>query len=588
LLQLTVAAAIGIVVVWPMTATWLAATRSVSHLQTWLQATGHPGWAESFSGWPGSREELIAQGELLDPTSANLLDDASNAAVSRPLRLAGETIGLVLLTELFSLPIGLALAFLLFRTNLPFRRFLLALLAIGALVPLPLHATAWLGAMGNVGRMQALGSRPILVGRFGAAVIHAMAALPWVVLLIGVGLRSVEPELEESARLDLPAWRVAWSVTLRRAIGSITTAALAVAVLVAGDMTVTDLLQVRTYAEEAYLQYTLGQGPASASAVALPPLLILGGLIVLLAGGLARSEPSRWASAWLNGPRWDLGRLRLPLGNLLLIFLGNILALPLYSLIWRAGRVGGRARLGRPPEWSLAGLAGTMRQAAEECAEPLGTSLFWTALAALGVGAIAWGLAWLGRKRGAWQWVTLAILAILLATPGPVAGMALVLAYRPWSWIYDSPAILVLAFVLRTLPYAILILWPCLRILPDAFFEAASIDGLGPAGQAFRIGLPLTIRPLAAAVATSFVLGLGELPASNLVVPPGTLTIAELVWTLLHTGVESTLAGVALIMLMAVAIAALLAILTVRSSLVAARAWAAEESTNPSTRPQAA
>ena len=50
-------------------------------------------------------------------------------------------------------------------------------------------------------------------------------------------------------------------VTLRRALGAIAAAALAVAVLTAGDMTVTDLLQVRTYAEEAYLQYSLGRGP---------------------------------------------------------------------------------------------------------------------------------------------------------------------------------------------------------------------------------------------------------------------------------------------------------------------------------------
>ena len=48
-------------------------------------------------------------------------------------------------------------------------------------------------------------------------------------------------------------------VTLRRAVGAIAAAALAVAVLTAGDMTVTDLLQVRTYAEEAYVQFILGR-----------------------------------------------------------------------------------------------------------------------------------------------------------------------------------------------------------------------------------------------------------------------------------------------------------------------------------------
>ena len=88
-------------------------------------------------------------------------------------------------------------------------------------VPLPLHATAWLGALGNAGRAQAFGIRPLLVGHFGAAVVHALASLPWVVLIVGVGLCAVEPELEESALLDYGPGRVLLHVTLRRALGAI-------------------------------------------------------------------------------------------------------------------------------------------------------------------------------------------------------------------------------------------------------------------------------------------------------------------------------------------------------------------------------
>ena len=66
---------------------------------------------------------------------------------------------------------------------------------------------------------------------------------------------------------DLPAWRVVAQVTFRRALGAVLGGVLAVAVLAASDMTVTDLLQVRTYAEEAYLQYSLGNGPAAAATV---------------------------------------------------------------------------------------------------------------------------------------------------------------------------------------------------------------------------------------------------------------------------------------------------------------------------------
>src|SRR5208282_3139349 len=314
-------------------------------------------------------------------------------------------------------------------------------------------------------------------------------------------LRTIEPELEESAELDMPAGRVWSKVTLRRGVGAIAAAAVAVAVLTAGDMTVTDLLQVRTYAEEAYVQFTLGRGPADAALVSVPPLIILGGSIVLVARSLIRADPARLASAFVPARRWKLGRWRVAAGAALLLLVGNLVALPLYSLVWRAGRVGGRARLGQPPAWSLAGLLGTLGFAAAE------------------------------------------------------------------SWfppIYDSPLIVVMAQSIRTLPYALLVLWPALRILPGELLESAVLDGHGPWGQLWHVILPLSRRVLAAAWCVAFVLGFGELPATNLLQPPGITTITFRIWTLLHTGVESHLAGVALVTLAVLAIAALAAVLGLR------------------------
>jgi iron(III) transport system permease protein len=63
----------------------------------------------------------------------------------------------------------------------------------------------------------------------------------------------------------------------------------------------------------------------------------------------------------------------------------------------------------------------------------------------------------------------------------------------------------------------------------------------------------------------AFVLGIGELPATNLVQPPGVSTITFLIWSLLHTGVESHLAGVALVMLTVIAATGLVTVLVLRS-----------------------
>lgn len=509
--------------------------------------------------WP-----LLATALAAWEASADGSSPLGGGGVRRPLGLAFETVRLVLATEAIALPVGLPLALILFRTDAWGRRGLLALLAVAAFVPLPLHATAWLGAFGNAGRSQAIGAARVLVGWPGAAFVHAMAALPWIVLVAGVGLRTVEPELEEAARLDLSGWRVALLVTCRRGFGAVAASALAVAVLTAGDMTVTDLLQVRTYAEEAYLQYNLGNGPAASGAVALPPLVVLGALVGLGAVALLAADPARLASAATAARPWRLGRWRVASGLAAVVVVGSFLSLPLYSLVWRAGRVGGAAASGRPPRWSASGLLGTLRFAWDESHEPLGQSVALAALGATAAVVLAWALAWVSRRPGPWRWVTAVSLATALALPGPVAGMALVYAYRGLPTVYDSAAIVVLAAVLRTFPYALLVLWPAVRTIPAGSLDAAAVDGLSPWQVVWRVALPTTRASAVAAWGVSFVLAIGELPATNLVTPPGLHPLSVVIWGLLHTGVESHLAGVVLVMLAAVAASAVLATLALR------------------------
>lgn len=528
--NLVLAAALGIVLGWPALATIMTAV-----------------WGE-----PGSPSGV----GLMTPPSSEF----GGAGVARPLRLAVETIRLVAATGALAMPVGLPLAFVLFRTDAFGRRVTTGLLALSAFVPLPLLATAWLGAFGNAGRARLFGLSPWLVGWQGAAFLHAVAALPWVVLLAGVGLRTVEPELEESALLDMTAWRVVLRVTFRRGLGAVAASALAVAVLTAGDMTVTDLLQVRTYAEEAYFQYTLDNGPAAAAATALPPLIVLGGLIVVGARMLLAADPARLASASAKARVWTLGRWRKAIGAVCFAFVGALVALPLGSLVWHAGRVGSGRRVG-PPRWSLSGLRGTLIYAWDDASEPLIASVWLAAVGASLAVVLAWSLAWVCRKPGVWRGVTAGSVALALAAPGPVAGMALVFAYRSVPIVYDTAAKLVLAGVLRTFPYALLILWPAVRAIPGEYLDAAAIDGFGAWGVIRRVAVRMTLGAIIAAWGVAFVLALGELPASNLLTPPGLTPLSVVIWGMLHSGVESRLAGIVLIMLAAVAAAGTLAAL---------------------------
>jgi iron(III) transport system permease protein len=511
-------------------------------------------------GWPLAAIVIESiQPEVASGESRELIPTSRPGEIVRPLGLAFQTARLVLATEAIGLPIGLVLAFALFRTDVWGRRGMLGVVLLAAFVPMPLIATAWMGAIGNAGRSQAMGLGVWLNGWSGAAFIHAMGALPWIVAIVGVGLRGVEPDLEESARLDLSPWRVVLQVTLRRSLGAIAAAALAVLVLTAGDMSVTDLFSVRTYAEESYTQIQSGNRPRAAL-VALPPLIAFGLLILVGVRGLLRVDPSKVISASNRSRDWRLGGWRVPLGLALIATLGNFVALPIFSLVWHAGHVVEQGQA----HWRWAGFVGTLQSTTAELFEnglrrplraPMIASVVLSAASASLTVALAWSLAWLSRKPGVWRWVTAATVAVTFAVPGPVAGMALMIAYQPIREIYDSPLLIILAYMLRTLPYAVLILWPSVRSLPEAYLEAASLEGYGTLCQARRVAIPLTFGAILAAWGVVFALGIGELPAANIASPPGIMLVAVRIWELLHRGVESHLAGMGLILLTVVGLA---------------------------------
>src|SRR5262245_24621446 len=135
--------------------------------------------------------------------------------IDRELRLAGNTVLLVGGTVLLSLPAGTALAMLLYRTDLPLRTALRSLTGVAMLVPLAVYTAAWQAVVGAGGWLATVvvdqPSQAVWPDGIGLAIwIHALAAMPWVAVIVGLGMSWVEPELEEDALLAMGTWRVLW------------------------------------------------------------------------------------------------------------------------------------------------------------------------------------------------------------------------------------------------------------------------------------------------------------------------------------------------------------------------------------------
>jgi iron(III) transport system permease protein len=497
----------------------------------------------------------------------------------RLVSLAGNTLGLVSGTLALTLPAGIAGAVLLYRTDLPFRRGLRFLTILTLFVPLPLLVSAWQAALGTGGWLPvAVWSTPApgdpdiapsgptwkpWAHGLGAAIwVHAVAGVPWVIVLVGQGLCWVERELEEDALTVAGPWRVLWGVTLRRCRATIFAAGLWVALMAATEITVTDMMQVRTFAEEVYTQFVAGDREMLARAVAVSLPLVAATWVVVI-GAARRWEqtlPPILESQFLGeGERAPLFRLG-PARWLCLVgvlgTVGVLAGIPLVSLIWKTG-LGGT-----PPIWSAA-IAGKHLRTVFQIRgwlvfESIGLAITAGVLTA-GLGVIVCWLAVASR----WLRVgTLSLMALVFALPGPVVGLGLKAAIahlldltdspRPLAVaLYDGPSLLPALWIdlIRFFPFAVILLWPVLRLLPTELHDAARVDGARPGQELWHIILPLAAPAHLRTIFAVAVLSLGELGAGKLVETPGSQTFAHEIFTQMHYGVTNDLAALCLVLL---------------------------------------
>jgi iron(III) transport system permease protein len=515
-------------------------------------------------GWPLL---MPFAGLVAEPTAWSAWRDAP-----RFFELARTTAGLVAGVLVIDMPLGILLAVLLYRSNLPGRMFLRQVVVLSLFVPLPLLTSAWQAALGSGGWLGPVNAGwPWTTGLRAAIWIHAAAGLPWIVWLIGQGLCWVEPEAEEDARLAAGPWRVLMRVTLPRARGAILAAVAWVALLTAHEITVTDMTQVRTFAEEVYTQFVLpdpgaGLGPdvgvARAVAITLPGTAIVALVLGVAVWRWERVVPPL-GSAPDPRPLIVLGPMRGFAAGGVMTVIGLFFAVPVGSLAWKLGLHG------YPEEWSAVTAEQYLALAARAHAGLIAGSLVAAATSGLLASALALLGCWLARDSRAIRILLTAVVALAWATPGPVVGAGLksaierlvdleerVIEHGPIrELLYNGPSSLpvIWADVIRFFPCAVALLWPAVRLVPSAITDTARVDGARPAWELRHAVWPLTAAAAGRAAVAVGVLALGELSASKLVATPGDqgfgATFAHIVWARMHYGVGNHLAAMCLLLL---------------------------------------
>ncbi len=468
-----------------------------------------------------------------------------------------------------ALPLGTLLALTIGRLRLAGWR--IAAMLVGMLLFLPLYVqlSGWDAALGKLGWFTlafGTGPRPWLDGMFGAIFVHGVAAIPWVALIVGLGLTQVDSRQEEAALLDTSPLTVLWLITLPQCAGFIAAAVLWVVVSTATEMTVTNVYVIdenqRTFTEQFYMNFSLAADATEATLGVLPGLVGLAVVIVAALVVLARLTSRRLLAGASREVSLPLGVSGLVLSLLQWLIVLTLIGVPVASLVAKAGFVVTETAGVRHRGWSAT-------KAWEEVSKTpalFGEELGWTLAIALPAACVAVVLAvllaWPARRGGSWAWPAMIVSTLCLAIPGPLVGVATIEVFNgswsgPLSWLYHETLVpTILTVTIHALPIAVLVAWHSFASLRDDELAAAALDGAGTLATLWRIALPQRWPALAGAWLAALAVAAGDLAWSLLVIPPGVDPVPRRVFGLVHAGVDEQVAGICLVMIGAYAVMA--------------------------------
>ncbi|CAM3801593.1 ABC transporter permease [Nocardioides zeicaulis] len=401
--------------------------------------------------------------------------------------------------------LGVVLAVLVERTDLPGRRAWHGLLVAPLAVPAFVNGYAWVSLDRSVH------------GFGGAFAVVTLSYYPLVYLPVVAMLRRLDPALEESAwSLGHSRARTLATVVLPQLRPALLGGALLVGLHLLAEFGALSLLRFPTFTTAIYDQY--GSTFNGAAATAMAGVLVLLCLVLLLAELRLRGD-RRYARIGRGAARTSvplgLGAWRWPLLATLAGVVVLAVGVPAFSLVrWLV--------VGTSTEFPLGDLT-----------EALASTVVLALLGALATTVAAVPVVWLAvRHRGRVSTLIERSTYVANALPGIVVGLALVVAsLRLVPPVYQTATLLVAAYAILFLPRAVVTVRAGLEQAPAVLDDVAHSLGTGPLETARRVTLPLIAPSLGAGAALVFLAISTELTATLMLSPIGTRTLATEFWS---------------------------------------------------------
>lgn len=458
--------------------------------------------------------------------------------------------------------LGGIVAFVVERTNAPFKSFayLTAIISLGT--PYVLYVTAWLFLLGRNGPfnewLQAFGGPQL---RFNVASMQGMVLVegllwsPMSFLLLSAVFRAANSDFEEAAQISGASLiRALWRISLRLALPSVAAVAMLIIIRSIEAFEVPALVglpgKVRLLTTDIYLdmKQTVPPDFGYSSAFSLVLLLLAAALLWLYAR-LARNA-SRYHTLTGKGYRprpFELGAAR-PLGGaIILLNFALVLVLPNLALLWLS-----LMPFSQSFSWHGLGLLTLSNFATVLSAGNYGQLVWQTltiaAASATCVLAIAVVAAWLAVRRKPWAGILDQLAMAPLVFPGIVLGVAMMQIYLSLPvQVYGTIAGFVIAFSIRFLPYGMRYASSGILHIHPELEESAVTCGAGAAQVLQRIVLPLALPTVVAGWLFIFLMSARDLSMAVILAAPSVQPVAVAMLDLWSNGQGTELAAFGLV-----------------------------------------
>ncbi|MEO3433428.1 iron ABC transporter permease [Inquilinus sp. CAU 1745] len=431
----------------------------------------------------------------------------------RTAALFANTIALTLGVLAFTTAIALPLAWLTTRSDLAGRKAVTVLAALPLAVPGYVMAYALIGLSGNYGFMaQVVGIRlPRPEGYWGAVLALGLYTFPYLFLNLRAALSGLDPSLAESARsLGCTPWQTFRRVTLPHLKPAFFSGWLVIGLYTLGDFGAVALMRFEAFSYVIYTQYSGAFDRVYAAWLSI--LLMTVSLSMIWIEGKARSGLELARTGTGSERRFTpirLGRWTpLAWGFIALVVLAS-LGLPAAVLSF----------------WlSLEPVLPSLPDLLEGFLHSIAAAV----PAAILAGLLALPIAYLTVRHPSRPATLIDRLAFLgYATPPLTFALAMVFfSLGAVPWLYQSLALLIIAYALHFLVLALGPIRSSLLQARPALEESARSLGYGPVRAFAHAVLPLLRRGIVAGMALVFIIAMKELPIAFLLSPAGFRTLA--------------------------------------------------------------